>query len=728
MKRRFSYTNVGMASTGHLVAGAPGKLPAGRLGLLLGLVLIIKLLVIVQLRAQPLLQPDAGLDTTAYVELARRVVGGDLALGPGLYYVSPLYIYFLAAALTIADSFTWVRVLQALLGTVSVGLVFLTARAWFGLRAGWLAAGAAALTGLLTFYESLILQASIDGVLTSAALLCVAVGLQAGVPAPRTRGEGRRQAQRWMGLAGVVFGLAVLNRPNMAFGAAGIALALLALQRFKLAAALAAGVLLGMAPVAVRNLAVSHQWSWASSHGGLNFYIGNGEGATGFFRPIPGITPNITGQASDARRVAGRALGRTVNDAETSDYFFGLAWQWIRDHPADAITLFARKLGYVFSAQHIALPHSYPFYAYDAGTLLRFLVVGPWLLLPLGIVGLLFAPVTRRGEYVVWAAFVPAYAIGVAAFFVAERYRLPLLIPMCIAAGGGIDAAIRAIAARRAATLTVPALVLAAGFVLVNWPHALHDGRWEEGLRVAERLAMTRRYAEADEWVRRLEANAPRPGAAHYTVGLQLLASDQDEAAVRHLTRAHELDPDNPRVTYSLGQALMEAGRPSEAVQHLRRGFDSGIALPLGGYDLAAALHASGDSSGAAAIIRRIQLGDQADPEAWLKVGRLAMQVKVPDAAEPFFRQAVSLRPDEAGGRMQLGLNLLVLEKYEDAVRELSAAVRLDPRDPDAVAHLAFGELRLGRLAESRAHAEAALRLDPTHPMARSVAEALVRR
>ena len=62
-----------------------------------------------------------------------------------------------------------------------------------------------------------------------------------------------------------------------------------------------------------------------SSHGGLNFYIGNRETATGFYMPVPGITPTIAGQEKDARRVAARALGHPVTDAEASDYFFGLS-------------------------------------------------------------------------------------------------------------------------------------------------------------------------------------------------------------------------------------------------------------------------------------------------------------------------------------------------------------------------------------------------------------------
>src|SRR5690242_2923536 len=69
---------------------------------LLAGVFVLKTAVLVQLKDHPLIQPDAGLDTTAYVRLATEVLGGNLGLGPGLYYVSPLYIYVLAAVLAIA--------------------------------------------------------------------------------------------------------------------------------------------------------------------------------------------------------------------------------------------------------------------------------------------------------------------------------------------------------------------------------------------------------------------------------------------------------------------------------------------------------------------------------------------------------------------------------------------------------------------------------------------------
>src|SRR5437763_561900 len=95
-----------------------------QLALFLAAVFLLKLAVVLQLKDHVLTQPDAGLDTTAYVALAQRVLDGDLALGPGLYFLSPLYIYFMAAVLAIGNSFAAVRLVQIALGTGAVALVY----------------------------------------------------------------------------------------------------------------------------------------------------------------------------------------------------------------------------------------------------------------------------------------------------------------------------------------------------------------------------------------------------------------------------------------------------------------------------------------------------------------------------------------------------------------------------------------------------------------------------
>ena len=625
-----------------------------RAGFFLAIVLVAKLIVVWQLKDHPLLHPDAGLDTTAYANLARKVVAGDLALGPGLYFVSPFYIYFLASALALFDSFTAVRILQAVLGTAAVGCVFYNARAWFGPRAGWCAAVLAATTGLFTFYETIVIQSSIDAALTAFALAALTAGLNGArhVKVPGTVAT--------LG-AGILFGFGFLNRPNMFFGVLAVVIAAIATRRWRSAMIVVAGIGLAVAPVLARNAAVTGRWTLVSSHGGLNFFIGNHAQATGFYREVPGVRPLIEGQQDDVRRVATTALGHEATDAEASSYFTGLATTWMRDHPGEAAALFMRKLFYVFHAQHVALPHSYPFYAYESGSLLRVLIVGPWLLIPLGVAGLVLLP--RDRDTLVWAAFIPGYALGVAIFFVAERYRLPLLIALTVPAGALLDRAWRALTGTRdTGWLLRAGLLVAALAVAVNWPlRFLDDGRWNEGLRMAQRLVITGDYATADAWTERLERDAPRPGRAHHDVAMQLIVQGQVERAAPHLRKS------------------------------LERGF----------------------------------VAPKDDVEVWLSAGRTVARSEGASAAEPLFRQGATLAPEHAAARQQYGLNLLLLERFPDAERELAEAVRLEPANADSLAHLAYAEIKLNQLGPARQHLSAALKADPAHPLARQLAAAL---
>jgi tetratricopeptide (TPR) repeat protein len=705
---------------------------------LLAAAFVLKGIVLSQLRTHPLMSPDAGLDTTAYVQLARQVLSGNTGLGPGLYFVSPFYIYFLAALLSAFQSFTAVRIVQIALGTATIGLIFLMTRRWFGDRAAWIAAVLATLTGLFTFYEVLILQSSVDAFFTAAALYALSSAM---APAVREGGAVHEPPVPLPLLcAGIIWGVQTTNRPNVLIAVLGVAVVLaIALRRVRAPMLLAAGLLIGMAPVAIRNIVVSHEWTLVSSHGGLNFYIGNNADATGFYRPVPGVRPAIVGQEIDTRRLAEQALGHPVTDAETSSYFVDLAWTWIRDHPVQAARLFAKKFAFTFHAAHVALPQSYAFFAYDTPGILRFLFVGPWLLSPLGLVGLILptlgAGPSRHGAgaaslpgraYLAWASFVPAYAAAVALFFVADRYRLPLMVPLCVGAGNAIDFALSAIAAHDARRTIAPASAFAVLLGAVNVPVALDDGRWTEGLRTAERLVITRQYDEAERQARWLDANhPPQPGAGQLGVAQQLMALREYERALPYLRRAHEIDPAEPHSDYALGQTLLQLGRAAEALPHLRHGFDADIELPGGGEDYARALVDTGDAAGATAALRRIHPADTADAQAWLRLGRMAMEAKAPDAAEPFFRHAAAMQPADAATRQQYGLDLLVLSRFEEAARELAEAARLDPRDADSLAHLAYAEAKLGLSDRARLHTAAALAIDPHHPLATQLAAAL---
>jgi 4-amino-4-deoxy-L-arabinose transferase-like glycosyltransferase len=131
--------------------------------------------VLAQLHDHPLLQPTGVLDGAVYVRLAQKAAAGDWALGPEPYFVSPLYVYFLAVVFRfLGPSPLAAQVVQVLLGGAAVGLLAATARRLFGSEAvAGVAAWLGALTGVVVFHEVLLLQSALDPFLTALALFAL---------------------------------------------------------------------------------------------------------------------------------------------------------------------------------------------------------------------------------------------------------------------------------------------------------------------------------------------------------------------------------------------------------------------------------------------------------------------------------------------------------------------------------------------------------------------------
>ncbi|HUE89161.1 MAG TPA: glycosyltransferase family 39 protein [Vicinamibacterales bacterium] len=141
---------------------------------------VFKLVVLVQLWNHPLLQPHGELDTAYYVALGQRVDQEGVLAPIGAFFVSPLYVYFLAAVFAAGGTLFAAQLVQIGLGALAVGMLFATARHWFGERAALVAAGLAMLTGVFTFNEVVILQSALDPFLVSCALYALTRAMAGG--------------------------------------------------------------------------------------------------------------------------------------------------------------------------------------------------------------------------------------------------------------------------------------------------------------------------------------------------------------------------------------------------------------------------------------------------------------------------------------------------------------------------------------------------------------------
>ncbi len=688
----------------------------------------VKALVIAQLADHPLLQPTGGLDSEWYVTLARRVAAGDWSLADafagGAFPVSPLYVYVLALVLGLSGgSLLAARIVQAALGVVAVACAMRSARDWFGDAAGLVAGVLVAGAGVITFHEIVLLQSALDPVLMAALGLVFGRAIL---------------GDRWPAWAatGVLAALFALNRPNALILAAGIGGALLvrllrARQRSAVLAlaAFTGALALGLAPAALRNLAVSGRFTLVSSHGGLNFYIGNRAGADGTYEAPPGITPSIAGQAHDARVVAEAALGRPLADPDVSAYFTGLGLAWIRQHPGAAAGLFARKLWLVAHRAELPLNYSYAYYERDEPTALRWLPIGAWCLVPLGLAGLAARPRpgVGRGAYLAWAALIPLYAVSVAVFFVAGRYRLPVLVPLAVTSAGAMTAIVAAVRARRWIEAAAPVAAAAVAATLVFWPLALDDGRLEERVAMASALAGLGRADEAVARAAIVARQHPEPGTVHYRVALALQAHGDLAAAEGEVRRALQIDPAQPEAHATLGQILARAGRTGEARHHMLRATTGGASAAgaarwilddaIGGPETSSAVFAVAEVARTAAV----------DATTLRELGQHLLEARRGDLAEPFYLTLDARYPRQAAIVEALGVALLERGRAARAARTLERAVGLDGGRPSSHLHLAIAYVQIDRPADALVEARRALELRPDYPQARGVIDALTR-
>ncbi len=613
-----------------------------RLTLLLIATALLKGLALIELGGHPLLQPQGGLDGAVYVDLARRVAGGDLRAGPDAFFVSPLYIYFLGPFVSFGDAGLWgARILQTALGTAAVGVVYATARRLGAGAGAWVAAAALALTGVVAFNEVLILQSALDPFLMALALylLCRALG----------GGNGASLV-----LAGIGMGILALNRPNALLAGAGVAFVIALWPRpngWKRAAAYALGLAAAVAPATIRNAAVAKDFVPISSHGGLNFYIGNHASADGTYKHVEGITPDVRGQARDAKAIAEKATGRTLKPSEVDRYFYRSAVEWATSHPVHAILLLGRKLAYVLGQTDVALNYSFAYYASDESGALRLAFVGAGILVPFGIMGLLLGFRSAEPQLRPWFAVAPLYALSVALFFVTSRYRLALLVPLAIGSGIAVERLASWIRRGERRALVRSVLALGALFTLAWWPWGLDDGRSAEATEKLLGLIDAGRDGEAGDLLRSLEATHPDKVSLYARSAQAYQVRGAAAEALGLYEKALHADPQAPAANYAAAGELALRSNNARAAERL-----------LG-----------------EAVTR-----DPGQGGAWEKLGLALAALGRSEDAGRALENACRLTPESASVHLNLAVVYAQMERYDAAGARLDEALRLRPDYPEA--------------------------------------------
>ncbi len=569
----------------------------------------------------------------------------------------------------------------------------------------WIAGGLAAFCGVFTFFEILILPAALDPFLTALDLYLIG----------KASGEGG--TRNWM-LAGAALGLHALNRPHIAIVLALMTALVAWRARAKDAAVLAVAACVVIAPASIRNMRVGGEFIPIASSFGFNVLMGNGPDATGVVAKVMGIVPTVGGEWIAAPAVAGQALGHQATARQASFFFLRQAAGWTWHHPGSAIALFARKLWYAVSATFVTVNHSYVFFARELTGPLMFLIVGPALLVPLGLVGWLFAtPLDRRG-YRLWSAFAPFSILSVALVFVAARYRLPFQMALAGFAGAAISWGIDRVRDGALGSLAVPAVSMAALTAVAVYPTRLDDGRAEELVRMGLTEIQAGHVPEGEAWVQRAITRHAPAGLSHVRAGQVYETQSKPGEAVAHYRQALVTDPKEPVVHFVLGRALMASGDLSGAVRELagaRVGAQQDAASRL----LVIALAKSNRVEETNTVIHDL------DPSRWSADQARQFAAAIADAGRVDLSVAAWMRAAEASNEAtdyeRLGLAWAVVGRDDQSMLALAEAVKRDGSVPSMRLNYAVALATVGRIAEAKAQCEAALQIDPTYENAKGL-------
>ena len=274
-------------------------------------------------------------DQIEYLMLADNVQAGRGVTydEPHRFIRSPGYPLFLAMVRAAVPGIGGVKVIQSLLGAMSVLLVATMARRLGGPPASVAAAFVMACYPPQIFQSAYILG---ETLFTAMALATLVLCWR---PAETPAHEAADATLGPMALAGVAVGLTVLIRPEFLLFAGLLTLYLVGSKRVKRAAVLVVAMAITVAPWPLYNLVVEERVVMLSSRGGPNLWMGNNEHAVG--------DGEVSGNA--AMEVAYQDIllsNRDLPPEQVERVFYAETLDYVRQEPLHFLANAARKAFY----------------------------------------------------------------------------------------------------------------------------------------------------------------------------------------------------------------------------------------------------------------------------------------------------------------------------------------------------------------------------------------------
>jgi len=191
---------------------------------------------------------------------------------------------------------------------------------------------------------------------------------------------------------------------------------------------------------------------------------------------------------------------------------------------------------------------------------------------------------------------------------------------------------------------------------------------------VALDYVVLRDYADADKWLTKSVAMGPHDSEAWYYLGRAKYNEERFADAIQPFQKCLSLDPKNIKAEDNLGLSLAALGRNEEATAAYHQ-----------------AISWQSDS-----LVK--------DSGPYIDLASLMLAENKPEEALGYFKEGITISPNESRGHAGLGKVFSMLNRLEEAQAELEKAVQLAP--DNASLHYVLGQIYRRRGLAEKAQAE----------------------
>ena len=376
---------------------------------------VLRLIYLSQMSSNPYFTSPA-MDALYHDLWAQAIAQGNW-IGDQVFFRAPFYPYFLGTVYKLfGHNYFIPRLIQHLIGSFSVILIYFLARRLFNRRIATLSAILTSIYGVMVYYEDELL---LDFLLVFFGVLLILL---------LHRAEDNPGKSKFF-LAGLVTSLFAITRPNILIFIPFVLFWILLLLKVNLKRKIVfslfflVGLFVLILPITARNYLVGKDFVLISSQGGINFYIGNNPQADGTSAILPPYGDDWEYQ--DAAYEVQGSIGKIPRPSEVSDYYLKKGVDFILHSPQKFLSLFLKKTYLFWNSFEISNNQDIYFFR-QYSSLIRILPVGFWIIGPLSLLGM-FLSLKSWKKYFLVLTFVLSYLFSVLLFFVNSRFRLPVL-------------------------------------------------------------------------------------------------------------------------------------------------------------------------------------------------------------------------------------------------------------------------------------------------------------